>query len=75
MKGKDKDLPGYESTLDSLKVGDTIKVTLSTPKPVKKDDKDSDAKADPDAKTPNTVTMIVIVSEDSGDNAKPKGKK
>jgi hypothetical protein len=75
MKGKDKDLPGYESTLDSLKVGDTIKVTLSTPKPAKKDDKDSDPKADPDAKAPNTVTRILILSEDNSDNGKPKGKK
>ncbi|HVS38073.1 MAG TPA: hypothetical protein VMS17_21120 [Gemmataceae bacterium] len=69
MKGKDADLPGYESTLDHLKVGDAIKVTLSTPKPAK----DADAKADPDAKKPNTITLILIVSEDNSD--KPKGKK
>ena len=70
LKGKDKDLPGYESTLDSLKVGDTIKVTLAAPKP----DKDGDPKTDPDAKKPNTVTVIVIVSEDNGDSGKGKKK-
>lgn len=75
MKGKDKDLPGYESTLDSLKIGDKLTVTLAAPKPAKKDDKDSDPKTDPDAKPANTVTLIVIVSEDSSDNGNGKGKK
>ena len=84
LKGKDSDLPGYESTLDYLKTGDTIKVTLATPKPPKKD-KDADPNAakaadtttDPDMKKGHAVTVIVILSEDgAGDNTKPqKGKK
>jgi hypothetical protein len=69
LKGKDTDLPGYEATPDSLKVGDTVKVTLSAPKPAKKDgdkDKDSDSK-NTDAKTGNQVTVILILAEpDSG---------
>ncbi len=81
LKGKDSDLPGYESTLDYLKVGDTIKVTLATPKPPKKDadnaadptKKDADTTTDPtDMKKGHAITLIVILSEDGGDNAKPK---
>jgi hypothetical protein len=71
FKGKDKDLPGYEATADSLKVGDMVKVTLAPPKFDKNADKDSDAKKDT-AKPGNQVTVIVILSEDAG--GKGKGK-
>ena len=70
LKGKDSDLPGYESTLDSLKVGDTVKVTLAAPKA----DKDADPKTDADAKKSNAVTMIVITAEATGDASKGKKK-
>lgn len=72
LKGKDKNLPGYEATLDSLKVGDAVKVTLAAPKSDKKDaDKDSDPKAGTTAKTGNQVTLIVILAEPAqDDNAK-----
>ena len=71
LKGKDSDLPGYESTLDTLKIGDTVKVTLAAPKTDKKDaDKDADPKTD--AKPSNAVTRIVIISEPTGDNVKGK---
>ena len=79
LKGKDTDLPGYESTLDALKVGDTVRVTLVHPKPAKKDadadkTKDADKTDDKDAEAakPNVVTVIVILAEDDGDNAKKK---
>ena len=74
MKGKDSDLPGYETTLDKLTVGDTVKVTLATPKADKKDaDKDADPKPDPEAKKGHAVTMILILSEENG--VKGTGKK
>jgi hypothetical protein len=73
LKGKDKDLPGYESTIDSLKVGDTVQVTLKPPKSEKKDgDKDSDPKKDAEAQKSNEVTLIVIQAQASSDNSKKK---
>jgi len=72
LKGKDADLPGYEAAPDSLKTGDTVKVTLARPKPAKKDADKSD---DADMKKANEVTVIVILAEDDGNDNGGKKKK
>ena len=77
LKGKDADLPGYETTLDSLKTGDTVQVTLGHSKPAKKDDaadkdKADDKKPDAEMKKGNEVTIILIVAEEGGDMKKKK---
>jgi hypothetical protein len=72
LKGKDKDLPGYEAKLSDLKVGDQVKVTLAPPKPDKKDGDNADPKSDPNVKPANEVTMIVILSEPTSDGGKKK---
>jgi len=70
LKGKNPHLPGYTADFAKLQTGQTVRVTLSKPKPV--NDKDKDA---PDDKKP-LVSMIVIVA-DAPMNDKPlvKGKK
>ena len=68
MKGKDSSLPGYESTVENLKVGDRVQVTLAHAKPMEKSgDKDKDS----EVKKGHEVTMILILSE----NAQGDGKK
>src|SRR5205085_1910911 len=72
LKGKDKDLPGYEAASDALKTGEQVKVTLATPKAEKKDaDKDKDKDSDAQPKKGNEVAVILILADDAGD----KGKK
>jgi hypothetical protein len=79
LKGADKNLPGYESSIDNLKVGQTVQVTLAVhkkpaSKPAaaiadkdKEKDKDSDADKDKDRDTATQhkmqVRMIVILKE------------
>jgi hypothetical protein len=72
MKGKDADLPGYESTLDSLKQGERIQVTLAQAKPAKKDGDKDDKKTDPEMKKGNEVTRILILSEETEGGGKKK---
>ena len=56
LRGKKLGLPGYEAKLDDLKVGQTVKVTLTRVFPPKKDDtKKEDAKTD-DAKKDDAKT-------------------
>jgi hypothetical protein len=91
LKGKDKTLPGYESALEQLEVGQKLRVVLvevkkkSTARPRDKDkgpdkdadkDKDKDLDKDPDAEKKMQVKMIVILEEAVTDT-KPgrKGKK
>lgn len=70
LKGKNKALPGYESSIEKLEVGQTVKVTQSVapkdpPKesakdaPAKDMDKDDDVKADKSKQ----VKLIVILTE------------
>jgi hypothetical protein len=72
LKGKDKDLPGYEAKVDDLKVGQTVKVTLARRKPEKKDDDKDKDKAKDEPKT--EVTLIVIEAQPQSTD-KPDKKK
>jgi hypothetical protein len=71
LKGKDKDLPGYEAASDALKAGQQVKVTLALPKTTDKKDSDKDKDSDAQPKKGNEVTVILILADDAGD----KGKK
>jgi len=79
MKGKDKNLVGYEATLEKLEVGQKVRVTLVRapvkPATAKEKDKDIDGAAKDEKKM--QVKMIVILSEANADavKGKPKGKK
>ena len=61
LKGKDKTLPGYESTLGDLRAGQTVQLTLvSVPRPAgakKKDDPDGLKAADKSKQ----VRLVVIL--------------
>jgi hypothetical protein len=70
LKGKDKNLPGYESALDKLEVGQKVTVTLA-PAPGKK--KEADKDADKDAEKKMQVKLIVVLEESKGAPA-PKDK-
>jgi hypothetical protein len=76
LKGKDPNLPGYESSLDRLQTGQYVKVTLARPKEPSRSDKDKDADKDTDkdkaADKKAEVTLILIKSDDGtdGDTAK-----
>jgi hypothetical protein len=48
LKGKDSNLPGYESSFDQLQAGQVLKVTLARTKEPAKSDKDKDADKDND---------------------------
>lgn len=80
-KGADRSLPGYESSPEELRVGQTVQVTLvtvprapgTTTKP-----KGKDAPDDEDGpKQPKTkqVRLIIIVQADEAPNVKGGGKK
>jgi hypothetical protein len=83
LKGKDKTLPGYESSLDKLEAGQRVTVTLAPYKKkaapadnAKDKDKDNDNVKDKDDKD-NTdkkmqVKMIVIMEEADGPDKKGK---
>jgi len=75
LKGSDKTLPGYESSLDKLEAGQKVKVTLVMVKKKSTDDKDKDQDKDKDkdAEKKMQVKMIVILAEaPSTDNPKKK---
>jgi len=81
LKGKDKNLIGYESGMDKLEPGAKIKVTLA---PVKKPaadakekdgDKDKDKDKDPDGDKKMQVKLIVITEEAPQTTTPEKGKK
>ena len=84
LKGKDKNLPGYESSLDKLETGQRLRVVLAAvKKPVAKaKDADKDDEKDvPEEKDKADkkmqVKLIVILEESTGtgDSAKGKEKK
>jgi hypothetical protein len=62
LKGKDKNLPGYESAIEKLQTGQILRVTLATPakKPVKKDD---DKDVEPETGKNSKVKLIVVLKE------------
>jgi hypothetical protein len=71
LKGKDKKLPGYESAVENLKVGQLVQVTLGVhkkPRPSSSSaDKDKDKDADQDKNMSNEhklqVRMIMILKD------------
>ena len=83
LKGKDSNLPGYESSFDQLQTGQVLKVTLArTKEPAKSDkdndkdedkDKDKDLDKDKSADKKSEVTLILIKSDgtSSSDSSKP----
>jgi hypothetical protein len=78
LKGKDRTLPGYESSLENLQVGQKLRVVLAPvkKKPAEKDkDKDADLDKDKDAEKKMQVKLIVILEEAPDTNPKGKGKK
>jgi hypothetical protein len=78
LKGKDKDLPGYESSVENLKVGQVVQITLrvhrkpqatpsTTPSSSSSADRGRDKDKDPD--TPQhrlQVRMIMILKDGDG---------
>lgn len=74
LRGKDKGLPGFESSLEKVTAGQKVKVTLAAA-PAKAAGKDKeDDKLVPDKK--RQVKLIVILEEGSGEPpAKKPGKK
>ncbi len=74
LKGKDKNLEGYESSLEKLEAGQTVKVVLTAAKkkvnPADKDKPKDDQVKDADKKM--QVKMIVILAEADPDKAKKK---
>jgi hypothetical protein len=84
LKGKDKTLPGYESSLEKLEVGQTVKVKLvavKKKKSAKADDKEPDepkekakGKKDDDGEKKLQVRLIVIV-EEAGSPSSPGDRK
>ncbi len=89
LRGKDKHLPGYESSLEKLEAGQTVTVTLATVKkklttanPKAKDpdldaaaDKDKAADKGKDTEKKMQVRLIVITKEAEDSAPAPKGKK
>jgi hypothetical protein len=78
LKGKDKTLPGYESNWDGVLDGQTVKVSVKTPKKKKPAAKDkAKDKEDVEDDGRPQVTMVVILKEPDADAGKPekKGKK
>jgi hypothetical protein len=80
-KGPDPKLPGYTASIEDVKVGQTVKLTLARKKPAPKPaDKDKDQKndkdVDKDAAADNhpDVTMIVIL-KDADEPPPSKGNK
>jgi hypothetical protein len=73
LKGKDKKAPGYESSLDKLEAGQTLKVTLVTVKKKVDKEKDKDADKEKDTEKKMQVKMIIITKE-ANTNTKGKNK-
>jgi hypothetical protein len=72
LKGKDKSLPGYESSLEKLEAGQTLKVTLVPVKtkkaapPEKNKENDKEEKPAVEEEKKMQVKMIVITKEANG---------
>jgi hypothetical protein len=83
MKGKDKNLVGYEAKPEDLQAGQVVRVYLAKPKakPKDKDEpkvEDKDKKAEDMPPDPPQVRMIVILADAAAnvpDNPQPKKKK
>ena len=83
MKGKDKNLVGYEAKPEDLQAGQVVRVYLARPKakPKDKDEpkvEDKDKKAEDMPPDPPQVRMIVILADavaNAPDNPQPKKKK
>jgi hypothetical protein len=74
LKGKDKNLPGYEATINDLTAGQTVKVTLSkAPTPKKTDAKDENK----DETTPEHkwLVKLIVILEDAKDTGSGKDTK
>lgn len=72
LKGADKAAVGYESALEKLENGQTVKVTLvSTPRPTGAADKDKDDDVDPEKS--KQVKLIVVLK--AADPSAAKGEK
>jgi hypothetical protein len=69
LKGKDKKLPGYESSLEKLETGQTVKVTLI--EIVKKKDNEANKDAVKEVEKKKQVKLILITAEPPA----AKGKK
>jgi hypothetical protein len=74
LKGKDKNLPGYESSLEKLEEGQRVRVTLVAVKKPSARPADKDVDKD-DAEKKMQVKLIVILKESSDADAPKKGKK
>lgn len=75
LKGKDKNLPGYESSLERLETGQVVRVTLKAAPTRGAKDKDKDAPADARVDKKMQAAVIVITKESGSGGAMPKGKK
>ena len=82
LKGKDKNLMGYESSLEALHPGQTVLVALRTHKkaklatPAAQKDKDAAIEIDPALEHKMQVTVLVILKDgDMAQTSKPRGKK
>jgi hypothetical protein len=77
MRGKDKNLPGFESSLEKLEAGQKVRVLLvqSSKKAPPVKNKDKDKKANDDDEKKMQVKMITIVETEGDAAAAPKGKK
>jgi len=79
LKGKDKNLKGYESSQDKLEVGQKVEVHLTAAKKpaAAAADENKDKDVDKDSEKKMQVNLLVILQEapaDSGAKVKPKKK-
>jgi hypothetical protein len=79
LKGKDKNLVGYESSLEKLEVGQKLKVTLVAvkKKPVEKDKENKDLDKDKDESEKKMQVKLIVIQQEPTDTAPPgkRGKK
>jgi hypothetical protein len=88
LKGKDKNLVGYEAKVEDLQAGQIVRVYFAKPKAKPKEDKDApkeapkvddkDKKADDMPPDPPQVRLILILADadpSAADNPQPKKKK
>lgn len=68
LKGRDRSLPGYESSLDKLQAGQQLRVVLA-----RSSNASSDQQEDSTSEKKMQATLIVILAEPS-ENSLPKGK-
>jgi hypothetical protein len=76
LKGKDRNLPGYESSLEKLEAGQKLRVVQvpAKKKPADKDKEDADLDKDPkEVEKTKQAKMIVILAE--AGSSTPSGKK